>query len=75
MLLGETLPELADELAALLRQKRRPDLADQAPYLSIVDRCRCGMSSASRFIHTPNLKVNPVRSMNVWIWTQPKECC
>ena len=42
MLLAEILPELADELAALVRQKGAPELAAQVPQLCVVDRCRCG---------------------------------
>jgi hypothetical protein len=41
-LLQDTLPDLADELTALLRSQNEMDLAEQVPLLRLVDRCRCG---------------------------------
>jgi len=41
-LLQDTLPDLADELTALLRSHHERDLAEQVPLLRLVDRCRCG---------------------------------
>lgn len=40
--LQDTLPDLADELIALLRSQNERDLAEQVPLLRLVDRCRCG---------------------------------
>jgi hypothetical protein len=37
----EVLPELAAELRDLLLRRERPDLAEQADRLLLVDRCRC----------------------------------
>lgn len=41
-LLQDALPDLADELTALLRSQNERDLAEQVPQLQLVDRCRCG---------------------------------
>ena len=40
-LLQDALPDLADELTALLRSQNERDLAEQVPRLPLVDRCRC----------------------------------
>ena len=40
-LLAESLPSLATELAALLREASRESLAEQIPHLRVYDRCRC----------------------------------
>ena len=41
-LLQDSLPDFADELTSLLRNKNEPDLLEQVPLLRLVDRCRCG---------------------------------
>lgn len=41
-LLQDALPDLADELTALLSSHGEKDLAEQVPELRLVDRCRCG---------------------------------
>jgi hypothetical protein len=38
----DALPELAEELIALLKGEGEDDLAAQIPELLLVDRCRCG---------------------------------
>ena len=40
-LLQDALPDLADELTALLRSQNERDLAEQVPRLPLVDRCYC----------------------------------
>ena len=57
MSLAEILPELADELAALVRQRGASELAAQVPHVG------AGMSFALRFAQSPNLKVNTVLAM------------
>jgi len=41
-LLSAALPQVAVELTELLTATGRHELAAQVPFLSIVDRCRCG---------------------------------
>ena len=41
-LLQESLPDLAHELTALLRNRNERELVEQIPNLRLVDRCRCG---------------------------------
>lgn len=41
-LLQDGLPDLADELTALLSSQHEGALAEQVPLLRLTDRCRCG---------------------------------
>lgn len=52
-LLLTAMPELADELEALLRIAGETDLAAQVPGLRIVDRCRCSDDFCSTFYVQP----------------------
>ncbi len=40
--LGESLPNLVDELTVLLDREGEPELAKQLWGLPLIDRCRCG---------------------------------
>ena len=42
--LGESLPNLVDELTVLLEREGEPELARQVSNLPLLDRCRCGDS-------------------------------
>ena len=52
-LLQDTLPDLADELATLLRNNNALDLVEQVPLLRLVDRCRCGDDFCSTLYTAP----------------------
>lgn len=52
-LLIDVLPELAQELEALLVQDGEPELAAQIRQASIVDRCRCGEDFCATFYTVP----------------------
>jgi hypothetical protein len=47
--LTDAIPELAQELKALLAGPEFSDVVDQLASLRIVDRCRCGESSCATF--------------------------
>lgn len=73
MFLAEILPELADQLAALVRQKGAPEIG--GPGATSVRRIvvGAGMSFAPRFTtRSPNLKINTVLAMIAWIEPRPK---
>jgi len=55
-LLQDTLPDLADELTALLRSQNGRDLAEQVPLLRLVDRCRCGDDFCAMLYTAPKPK-------------------
>ena len=55
-LLQDTLPDLADELTALLRSQNERDLAEQVPLLRLVDRCRCGDDFCATLYTAPKPK-------------------
>ena len=55
-LLQETLPDLADELTVLLRNRNERDLAEQIPHLRLVDRCRCGDDFCATLYTAPRPK-------------------
>ena len=55
-LLQDTLPDLADELTALLRSQNEMDLAEQVPLLRLVDRCRCGDDFCATIYTAPKPK-------------------
>ena len=55
-LLQDALPDLADELTALLRSQNERDLAEQVPRLPLVDRCRCGDDFCATFYTAPKPK-------------------
>lgn len=50
MLLSESMPEVAAELAEGLTLEGRTELAAQVAGLRIVDRCRCGDSFCASFV-------------------------
>jgi hypothetical protein len=52
MLLGETLPEFAQELQRLLRAQK-PELAVQVPMLEIIEGCGCGDDFCASFYTQP----------------------
>jgi hypothetical protein len=52
-LLQAVFPDLADELADLLRQDGEVILADQVASLEIVDRCRCHDDFCAMFYTSP----------------------
>ncbi len=49
----DAIPELAEELKALLATSEYADLEKQVVKLSIADRCRCGEDSCATFYTTP----------------------
>jgi hypothetical protein len=49
ILVAEALPELAAELEGLLRDARRPDLAEQIPSLRISAICSCTVETCGSF--------------------------
>jgi len=53
LLLQDALPDLADELATLLRHNDELDLVEQVPLLRLVDRCRCGDDFCSTLYTAP----------------------
>lgn len=55
-LLQDALPDLADELTALLRSQNERDLAEQVPLLRLVDRCRCGDDFCATLYTAPKPK-------------------
>ncbi len=55
-LLQDALPDLADELTALLRSQNERDLAEQVPLLRLVDRCRCGDNFCATLYTAPKPK-------------------
>ena len=55
-LLQDALPDLADELTALLRSQNERDLAEQVPRLPLVDRCRCDDDFCATFYTAPKPK-------------------
>jgi hypothetical protein len=55
-LLQDTLPDLADELTALLTSQNERDLAEQVPLLRLVDRCRCGDDFCATLYTAPKPK-------------------
>jgi hypothetical protein len=52
-LLMDVLPELAQELEALLVRDGEPELAAQIRQVRVVDRCRCGGASCATFYTVP----------------------
>ncbi len=46
---GELFPSFARELEELVRKTDKPELADQVPFLPVVDRCRCGDKNCAHF--------------------------
>jgi hypothetical protein len=48
-LVAEVLPELAAELERILRERGRPDLADQIASLRITQVCPCEVESCGSF--------------------------
>ena len=55
-LLQDALPDLADELTALLSSQGEKDLAEQVPELRLVDRCRCGDDFCATLYTAPKPK-------------------
>ncbi len=55
-LLQDALPDLADELTALLSSQHERDLAEQVPRLRLVDRCRCGDDFCATLYTAPKPK-------------------
>lgn len=55
-LLQDALPDLADELTALLRNQNESDLAEQIPLLRLIDRCRCGDDFCATLYTAPKPK-------------------
>jgi hypothetical protein len=55
-LLQDTLPDLVDELTALLRSQNERDLAEQVPLLRLVDWCRCGDDFCATLYTAPKPK-------------------
>ena len=55
-LLQESLPDLADELTALLRNRNERELVEQIPHLRLVDRCRCGDDFCATLYTAPKPK-------------------
>ncbi len=49
MLLSETIPDVAAELAEALLREGRPELAAQVAGLRLAGRCRCGDSFCASF--------------------------
>jgi hypothetical protein len=49
----DSLPEFSDELRSLSLQFAHPEIADQIPSLSVVDRCRCGDDFCGTFYTAP----------------------
>ena len=54
--LQDALPDLADELTALLRNANERDLVEQVPLLQLVDRCRCGDDFCATLYTAPKPK-------------------
>jgi hypothetical protein len=52
-LLQDALPDLADELATLLRNNNELGLVEQVALLRLVDRCRCGDDFCSTLYTAP----------------------
>jgi hypothetical protein len=52
-LIKAVMPELADELSALLIDSGNPKLGKQVSSLQVIDRCRCGVSYCSTFYTAP----------------------
>jgi hypothetical protein len=65
MLLTEILPE-AGELERLLKKSGEPELAAQAPQLTIVDRCRCGDDFCASFYTHRSLQEPTARAIVAW---------
>jgi uncharacterized protein YegJ (DUF2314 family) len=55
-LLIDALPELAQELEALLGKDGEPELATQIRQVRIIDRCRCGCASCATFYTCENVR-------------------
>lgn len=45
----EVFPEFATELADLVAESDKPELAKQIPDLPVVERCRCGQRNCAHF--------------------------
>jgi hypothetical protein len=56
-LLTDVLPQLADELQALLKRQSEFELAAGVPELRIVDRCRCGDDFCATLYTQPKPKI------------------
>ena len=57
--LGDAMPDFAANLASILRDQERDDLANQVPTLQIIDRCDCGEPDCATFYTAP-------RSLGAW---------